>query len=134
MAMPLSRLALLALMCMALRVVPSSAFVSTFPTTSHALRLRSARCTSPQLRVTDLPILKMSGGRNDDNDNHANQLNPNNDEYAGSHADHDYDNDNHSNQLNPNNDEYEGNHADHDYDNDNHSNQCNPNNDEYRGH
>ncbi len=42
-----------------------------------------------------------------DLDNHANQLNPNNDEYAGN-DDHDYDNDNHSNQLNPNNDEYAG--------------------------
>ncbi|MES2763202.1 MAG: hypothetical protein V4677_13400 [Bacteroidota bacterium] len=41
-------------------------------------------------------------------DNHANQLNPNNDAYAGN-DDHDYDNDNHSNQLNPNNDEYAGN-------------------------
>ena len=42
-----------------------------------------------------------------DLDNHANQLNPNNEEYAGN-DDHDYDNDNHSNQLNPNNDEYQG--------------------------
>ncbi len=47
----------------------------------------------------------------DDLDNHSNQLNPNNDEYAGnddSKDDHDYDNDNHSNQMNPNNDEYKG--------------------------
>ena len=42
-----------------------------------------------------------------DLDNHANQMNPNNDEYAGS-DDHDNDNDNHSNQMNPNNDEYDG--------------------------
>lgn len=50
----------------------------------------------------------------DDLDNHADQLNPNNDEYAGKDEDrndsntHDYDNDNHSNQLNPNNPEYRG--------------------------
>ena len=47
----------------------------------------------------------------DDLDNHADQLNPNNDEYAGnnnSKSDHDYNNDNHANQLNPNNDEYRG--------------------------
>ncbi|MBK9794687.1 MAG: hypothetical protein IPP60_16715 [Sphingobacteriales bacterium] len=48
-----------------------------------------------------------------DLDNHANQLNPNNDNYNGKDDDrdnssHDYDNDNHSNQLNPNNDEYRG--------------------------
>jgi hypothetical protein len=49
-----------------------------------------------------------------DLDNHADQLNPNNDEYRGYGFDedgenlHDYDNDNHSNQLNPNNDEYRG--------------------------
>jgi hypothetical protein len=50
----------------------------------------------PQLRVTGFPLLKMSGSRNDDNDNHANQLNPNNDEYAGSRdmsEDDDYDDD-----------------------------------------
>ncbi|MCW3071071.1 MAG: hypothetical protein JWO44_961 [Bacteroidetes bacterium] len=45
-----------------------------------------------------------------DDDNHANQLNPNNDEYDGddNEKEHDYDNDNHSNQMNPNNDEYRG--------------------------
>ncbi|MFI5204153.1 MAG: hypothetical protein ACHQF2_06630 [Flavobacteriales bacterium] len=44
-----------------------------------------------------------------DLDNHANQLNPNNDAYQGQDDDdHDYDNDNHSNQLNPNNDAYQG--------------------------
>jgi hypothetical protein len=48
-----------------------------------------------------------------DLDNHANQLNPNNDEYAGDDdvsqdKFHDYDNDNHSNQMNPNNPEYRG--------------------------
>jgi hypothetical protein len=45
-----------------------------------------------------------------DLDNHADQLNPNNEEYAGSgnDDDHDYDNDNHADQLNPNNDEYQG--------------------------
>jgi len=48
-----------------------------------------------------------------DLDNHANQLNPNNDEYDGDddrhdNNEHDYDNDNHSNQSNPNNDEYRG--------------------------
>jgi hypothetical protein len=48
-----------------------------------------------------------------DLDNHADQLNPNNDEYAGDDdygqdKYHDYDNDNHSNQLNPNNPEYRG--------------------------
>lgn len=42
-----------------------------------------------------------------DLDNHANQLNPNNDLYQGK-DEHDYDNDNHSNQLNPNNDEFDG--------------------------
>ena len=47
-----------------------------------------------------------------DLDNHANQLNPNNDEYQGGQDD-DYepsqaDLDNHANQLNPNNDEYKG--------------------------
>ena len=47
-----------------------------------------------------------------DLDNHANQLNPNNDKYNGDDEDgqynkeHDYDN--HSNQLNPNNEEYRG--------------------------
>ena len=49
-----------------------------------------------------------------DDDNHAGQLNPNNDEYRGDEDDDDGD--------------------DHDYDNDNHSDQCNPNNDEYNGH
>jgi hypothetical protein len=49
-----------------------------------------------------------------DLDNHADQLNPNNDEYRGYDFDedgenlHNYDNDNHSNLLNPNNDEYRG--------------------------
>ena len=43
-----------------------------------------------------------------DLDNHANQLNPNHEEYKGNHDDHDYDNDNHSNQMNPNNEEYRG--------------------------
>ena len=42
-----------------------------------------------------------------DLDNHANQLNPNNDLYQGD-DNHYYDNDNHSNQLNPNNNEYAG--------------------------
>ncbi|MEX1000846.1 MAG: hypothetical protein WDZ35_01885 [Crocinitomicaceae bacterium] len=42
-----------------------------------------------------------------DLDNHANQLNPNNENYQGG-DDHDYDNDNHSNQLNPNHEEYDG--------------------------
>ena len=83
MATPPSLLARMALMCMALLVIPSSAFAPTFPTTSHALRLRSARCPIPQLRVA-VPLLQMSGGRGDtDNDNHAN-VNRNNDEYAGS--------------------------------------------------
>jgi len=53
-----------------------------------------------------------------DLDNHANQLNSNNDEYRGDDnfdereekddKNHDYDNDNHSNQLNPNHSEYRG--------------------------
>mmetsp|Transcript_36161 Transcript_36161/g.78985 ORF Transcript_36161/g.78985 Transcript_36161/m.78985 type:complete len:143 (+) Transcript_36161:34-462(+) len=49
----------------------------------------------------------------DDLDNHANQLNPNNDEYAGDEDEDDQgyqytqdDLDNHADQLNPNNDEY----------------------------
>lgn len=54
-----------------------------------------------------------------DLDNHANQLNPNHEEYLGDNDNeedddrkedkkHDYDNDNHSNQLNPNHQEYRG--------------------------
>ena len=45
----------------------------------------------------------------DDLDNHANQLNPNNDLYEGDDDDRDYSQeelDNHANQLNPNNDAY----------------------------
>jgi len=47
-----------------------------------------------------------------DLDNHANQLNPEREEYWESRGlgdnddDHDYDADNHANQLNPNNDAY----------------------------
>ena len=70
-----SLISLLALLFLALLVIPSSAFVPTFSTTSHALRLRSVRCNSPQLRVAVRPLLQMSGGRND------NPANPNNDEY-----------------------------------------------------
>jgi hypothetical protein len=44
-----------------------------------------------------------------DLDNHANQLNPNNDEYVGKDdGKNDHNNDNHSNQLNPNNSAYQG--------------------------
>ena len=44
--------------------------------------------------------------------------------------------DNHANQCNPNNDEYDGYQEHDDYsqaDLDNHANQCNPNNDDYAG-
>ena len=67
-----------------------------------------------------------------DLDNHANQMNPNNDAYWDSRDNDDYDQDdldNHSNQMNPNNDAYDN--------DDNHANQMNPNNDAYsssRGH
>jgi hypothetical protein len=66
-------------------------------------------------------VKKVTDGRDysqDELDNHANQMNPNNDEYLGHDEDDDvkdekgddpdYDNDNHSNQLNPNNDECQG--------------------------
>ena len=54
-----------------------------------------------------------------DLDNHANQLNPNHEEYRGDDnyddvsdqkddKEHDYDNDNRSNQMNPNHEEYRG--------------------------
>ena len=78
MATPPSLMSLLALMCMALLVIPANAFVQTFPSTSHALRLRSASCKTPDIRVCVLPVLKMSGGRND---TPANPLNQNNDEH-----------------------------------------------------
>ncbi|KAJ1468381.1 hypothetical protein T484DRAFT_1855432 [Baffinella frigidus] len=86
MATPPSVLALLALICMALLVIPSSAFVPTFPATSHALRLRSARCPMVILPLgtasaATSTLLQMSGGRNTDA-NHANQLNPDDDEVA----------------------------------------------------
>ena len=85
MATPPFLMSLLALMCMALLVIPANAFVQTFPSTSHALRLRSASCKTPDLRVGVLPALKMSGGRNN---TPANPLNQNNDEheYAFSHG------------------------------------------------
>jgi hypothetical protein len=67
------------------------------------------------MRPCKLKLKIMSDPKNqEDLDNHANQLNPNNDAYNGGddsdqrNDDHDYDNDNRSNQLNPNNDEYRG--------------------------
>jgi hypothetical protein len=73
MTKPASLLALPALMCMTLRMISATAFVTAFPTSSHALRLFS-----------DLPLLQMSGGKSDNNDTHANQLNPSNSKCAGS--------------------------------------------------
>ena len=73
MAKPPSLLALLALMCMTLLMIPATAFVPAFPTSSHSLRLRS-----------DLPLLQMSGGRSDNNDTHTSQLNPNQKKCVGS--------------------------------------------------
>ena len=82
-----------------------------------------------------------------DLDNHADQMNPNNDEYGGGRDDDDDDDDdehsqddldNHADQMNPNNDEYDDgrDNDDDDYeptqdDLDNHADQMNPNNDEY---
>ena len=46
-----------------------------------------------------------------DLDNHADQMNPNNDNYDGGEGDYEYtqdDLDNHADQMNPNNDEYDG--------------------------
>jgi len=45
-------------------------------------------------------------GMNYDDDNHANQMNPNNDEYYHSRGLRIKNDDNHADQMNPNNDEY----------------------------
>jgi hypothetical protein len=80
-----------------------------------------------------------------DLDNHADQMNPNNDEYAEKDEEVEYSQDeldNYANQMNPNNDEYAGNddyyedergdHYEYSQDElDNHADQMNPNNDEY---
>ncbi|KAJ1472669.1 hypothetical protein T484DRAFT_1839365 [Baffinella frigidus] len=80
MATPPSVLALLALMCMTLLVIPSSAFVPTFPATSHALRLRSSHC--PMVVREDnhgaARIIIQMSGRKDEQDyfNEKEGLNP----------------------------------------------------------
>ncbi|KAJ1480428.1 hypothetical protein T484DRAFT_1748652 [Baffinella frigidus] len=90
MATPPSVLALLALICMALLVIPSSAFVPTFPATSHTLRLRSASGPMVVLPISTpsaatSTLLQMSGGKDEqDYLNEKKWLNPNNDEKAGS--------------------------------------------------
>jgi ubiquitin len=68
-----------------------------------------------RLSRTQLWPLHNSGGRGgwsqEDYDNYADQMNPNNDEYAGGDDDYQYtqdDLDNHADQMNPNNDEYGG--------------------------
>jgi hypothetical protein len=93
----------------------------------------------------------ISGSPDDDHtqadlDNHADQMNPNNDEYGGGRDDDDDDDydhtqadlDNHADQMNPNNDEYDDGRDNNDNDSehtqadlDNHADQMNPNNDEY---
>jgi hypothetical protein len=61
------------------------------------------------------PLQNTGGGHGgwsqEEYDNYADQMNPNNDEYAGGDDDYQYtqdDLDNHADQMNPNNDEYGG--------------------------
>ena len=86
----------------------------------------AATSVAPRAAVAVFPRITFpvrAFSRQSDDDNHANQCNPNNDEYWDSRGEdnpadadddnenddnHDYDNDNHANQLNPNNDEYAG--------------------------
>jgi len=103
--------------------------VLPFRAAPAALRAAATR-VAPRAAVaafprTTVPVRAFS--RQSDLDNHADQCNPNNDEYWNSRdmdnpADEEHDNDN-ANQ--PDHDD------NHDYDADNHANQCNPNNDEY---
>ncbi|KAJ1488020.1 hypothetical protein T484DRAFT_2019696 [Baffinella frigidus] len=108
-----------ALRAAATRVVPRAA-VAAFPCTTFPVKLP---CPSHGYIFGRAGVAAglRAFSRQSDDDNHANQCNPNNDEYWDSRDmdnpaddepdnddDHDYDNDNHANQMNPYNDEYAG--------------------------
>jgi len=101
---------------------------------------KSQKLTSTFL-VGDTKIWGHGGGYSQaDLDNHADQMNPNNDAYWSSRDDDDDEDeysqaelDNHADQMNPNNDDDDGD-DDYEYSQaelDNHADQMNPNNDAY---